>query len=284
MIDTAVILDWLAKSGLRIVVILLITLLAYRLLISLTSYLNRQIQNIDDAEGSELDKRTDTIFRVVRSTGLVLILGTCLLMILTELGIPVTPVLASVGVIGLAFGLGAQTLVKDVINGLLILLENQYTVGDVVTLGGVTGTVEEMTLRATIVRDLYGAVHIVPNGEIRIVSNSSRDWSRAIVDVSVTYDEDIDQVVETLRQIGAAMSDDETMGPLLFEIPVVTGVEGLDDWAVRLRIMVKTVAGQHWGVQRYLRQQIAQVFEQKGIELAFPRQEVMVLSANKELG
>jgi small-conductance mechanosensitive channel len=284
MIDTTVILDWLAKSGLRIGVILLITLLAYRLLISLTSYLNRQIQSIDDAEGSELDKRTDTIFRVVRSTGLVLILGTCLLMILTELGIPITPVLASVGVIGLAFGLGAQTLVKDVINGLLILLENQYTVGDVVTLGGVTGTVEEMTLRATIIRDLYGAVHIVPNGEIRIVSNSSRDWSRAIVDVSVTYDEDIDQVVETLRQIGAAMSDDETMGPLLFEIPVVTGVEGLDDWAVRLRIMVKTVAGQHWGVQRHLRRQIAQVFEQKGIELAFPRQDVMVLSANKELG
>jgi small-conductance mechanosensitive channel len=108
MIDTTTTLDWLTNSGLRIVVILLITLLAYRLLISLTKYLNRQIQQIDDAEGSELDKRTETIFRVVRSSGLVLILGTSLLMILTELGVPIAPVLASVGVVGLAFGLGAQ--------------------------------------------------------------------------------------------------------------------------------------------------------------------------------
>jgi small-conductance mechanosensitive channel len=171
---------------------------------------------------------------------------------------------------------------KDVINGLFILLENQYTVGDVVTLGDVSGTVEEMTLRATMIRDISGSLHIVPNGEIRIVSNNSRDWSRAIVDVSVSYDENIHQVVETLNEIGAAMTADELIGSLLFEIPVVTGVEGLDDWAVRVRIMVKTIAGQHWGVQRYLRQQIAQVFEERGIELAFPRQDVMVLPTKDE--
>jgi len=278
--DTEPLLEWLSQSGLRILLILVFAFIAYRLLGLLTQYLSRRIQQLDDIQDSELDKRAKTIFRVVNSTGLGLIVGTSLLMILTELNVPVAPLLASVGFVGLALGLGAQTLVQDMISGLFILLENQYTVGDTIQIGDLSGSVEEMTLRATMIRDVAGGLHIVPNGEIRIVTNKSRQWSRAMVDVSIPYEADVDLALQTLNEIGDALSQDEEQGPLVLEPPVVTGVEGLDDWAVRLRIMVKTQPDQQLSVQRYLRRQIYQVFDEKGLDLAFPRQEVMLLPGN----
>lgn len=275
--NTDALLDWFIEHGIAVIGILIIAALSYWLLGILTRTLSRHIQSLDDEEDSELDKRTRTIFRVVHSTGIVLIVGTAVLMVLTEMGVSVTPVLASVGFVGLAFGLGAQTLVKDIINGLFILVENQYTVGDTIQIGGVTGAVEMMTLRATVVRDLVGTLHIIPNGDIRVVANKSRDWSRAIVDVGITYDDDVDAALQTLQEIGAILAEDEEMGPKLLETAVVTGVEGLDDWAVRLRIMVKTRPDAHWGIQRYLRRQIRLVFAEKGLELAFPRQDIKMV-------
>ena len=265
------------SHGATILIIILVAVAAYYLLGITTKTLSRRIQALDDVEDSELDRRTKTIFRVVRSTGAVIIVGTAIMMILTELGVAITPVLASVGFVGLAFGLGAQTLVKDMIAGLFILIEDQYTVGDVAEIGGITGTVEHMTLRATEIRDLYGTVHIIPNGEIRIVANKSRDWSRAIVDVNVAYEEDVDTAVQALQEVGQLAETDEMIGLLLQETPVVTGVEGLEEWAMRLRLMVKTLPNGQWEVQRYLRRQIRLVFAQKGIELAFPRQELMIV-------
>ena len=275
------VLTWLREHGLTILLILVISAVAYYLLGITTKALSRRIQALDDVEDSELDRRTKTIFRVIHSTGVVVIITTAIMMILNEMGVAITPVLASVGFVGLAFGLGAQTLVKDMIAGLFILIEDQYTVGDVVEIGGITGTVEHMTLRATELRDLYGTVHIIPNGEIRIVANKSRDWSRAIVDVGVTYDEDVDTAVQTLQEIGEAMAEDETMALLLQEPATVTGVEGLDEWAVRLRIMVKTLPNAQWEVQRYLRRQIRLIFAKKGLELAFPRRNLVIVGEQK---
>lgn len=275
-------MSWLREHGLAILVTLVVAVIAYYLVGILTRAISRRIQALDDVEDSERDRRTKTIFRVIHSTGTVIIVTTALMMILTELGVEVTPVLASVGFVGLAFGLGAQTLVKDMIAGLFILIENQYTVGDVVEIGGITGNVEKMTLRATELRDLYGTVHVIPNGEIRIVANKSRDWSRAIVDVGVTYEEDVDTAVQTLQEIGEAMSADESMALLLQEPAMVTGIEGLDQWAVRLRIMVKTLPNAQFEVQRYLRRQIRLVFAEKGIDLAFPRQDVVIVGEPKK--
>ena len=270
-------LIWLREHGLTILLVVIVSAVAYYLLGITTKALSRRIQAMDEVEDSELARRTKTIFRVIHSTGAVIIVTTAIMMILTELGVAITPVLASVGFVGLAFGLGAQTLVKDMIAGLFILIEDQYTVGDVAEIGGITGTVEHMTLRATELRDLYGTVHIIPNGEIRIVANKSRDWSRAIVDVSVTYEEDVDTAVQTLQEIGEAMAEDETMSVLLQEPAVVTGVEGLEDWAIRLRIMVKTLPNAQWEVQRYLRREIRIIFAEKGLALAFPRQDVVIV-------
>lgn len=275
-------MTWLREHGLTILLILVVAVIAYYLVGILTRSISRRIQALDDVEDSERDRRTKTIFRVIHSTGTVIIVTTALMMILTELGVAITPVLASVGFVGLALGLGAQTLVKDMIAGLFILIENQYTVGDVVEIGGITGNVEKMTLRATELRDLYGTVHVIPNGEIRIVANKSRDWSRAIVDVGVTYEEDVDTAVQTLQEIGEAMSADESMALLLQEPAMVTGIEGLDQWAVRLRIMVKTLPNAQFEVQRYLRRQIRLVFAEKGIDLAFPRQDVVIVGEPKK--
>lgn len=275
--DTELIVNWFMEHGIAVIGIIFISALAYWLLGIITRSLSQRIQQMDNEEDSELDKRTETIFRVVRSTGIVLILSTAVLMVLTELGVAITPVLASVGFAGLALGLGAQTLVGDIISGLFILIENQYTVGDAIEINGLSGSVEEMNLRATMVRDLYGTLHIIPNGEIRIVSNKSRDWSRAVIDVGITYDADVDLAAETLNEIGRQAVGNTAVSQLLLEAPTVTGIEGLDDWAVRLRVMAKTTPGQQWAVQRHLRREIRLVFADKGIEIAFPRQDVLVL-------
>jgi small conductance mechanosensitive channel len=275
--DKELVWQWFTEHGVAVLGVVFISAVAYWLLGLITRSLSNRIQQMDNEENSELDKRTETIFRVIRSTGIVLILSTAVLMVLTEFGVTITPVLASVGFVGLALGLGAQTLVGDIISGLFILIENQYMVGDIVEINGVAGSVEEMNLRATMVRDLYGTLHIVPNGEIRVVANKSREWSRAVVDVGITYDADVDAAVAALNVIGEQMLLDTAVAPLLLEAPTVTGVEGLDDWAVRLRIMAKTAPGVQWDVMRHLRRQIRLDFADKGIEIAFPRQDVLVL-------
>lgn len=268
--------EWLQEHGVAILLIIICSFLAFALLKYLIRLVTKRVQSLDNVKGSDLDRRTETISNVLYSTGVALILGIATLMILTEFGVPVAPVLASVGVASIALGLGAQTLVKDVLNGFFFLVENQYTVGDVIEINGVSGTVEEMNLRITAVRDLNGTFHIIPNGEIRQVANKTRGWSRAVVDVGITYDEDVDTAVQVLREIGTAMTDDAEVQGLLLEDPIVTGIEGLDEWAVRVRIMVKTVPGQHWQVQRYMRHQIRHVFSQKQIKIAFPHQNIVV--------
>ena len=276
--DMIYIWEWVKSIGLTIFLILLIAVIAYPIIRYALRNLSRKMQTLDDKEGSDADKRIVTIFKVLDTTALVIIIGTAILMIFTELGIPIAPVLASVGFVGLAFGLGAQTLVKDMISGLFVLVENQYTVGDTIVVNSITGLVEDMTLRSTVIRDLYGSRHFIPNGEIRMVANKSRGWSRAIVDVGITYDADVDRGLVVLKEIGAGMMDDGEIRPFLLEEPVITGIEGLDDWAVRMRIMVKTNPDDQFMVQRYIRRQIRIIFEQEAVDIAFPRQDVMVLS------
>jgi moderate conductance mechanosensitive channel len=246
----------------------------------ITNQIKHKIQGLDDKENSMLNKRMETISRVVWTTGAVLIVVTALLMILDELGVPILPVVASVGFVGLALGLGAQTLIKDMISGLFVLIENQYTIGDVIEIGGVTGTVESISLRKTTTRDLYGTIYHIPNGEVRTVANKSRDWARALVEVGISYDADVDKAIETLQQIGAMLLEEPEFAQVILEEPQVTGVEGLDTTAVRLRIMVKTVPGAEANVQRYLRRQIRLVFAAQGVEIAFPAREYRIINSS----
>jgi small-conductance mechanosensitive channel len=277
LLDPEMIVMWLRTTAPQVLIIVLLAIVAYWLLRVGTRHLTPKIQELDGEDESGFDKRTDTIMRLIRTSGTAVILLTASLMIMSELGINIAPLLASVGIVGLALGLGAQTLVQDVIGGLFILLEGQYQIDDVIEFNGRIGTVEDMTLRTTQVRDFRGYMHIVPNGEIRLLTNRSRGWSRAIVDVGIPYDEDVELAIRTLEELGASLASDPQVSALLLEDPIVTGVEELDDWQILLRISVKTLPNEHFGVQRHIRRRIREEFPDKGVTLARPRQEVVLL-------
>jgi small conductance mechanosensitive channel len=268
--------DWLLTSGLRILIIVLGVLVAYR---ALRAFINRLESLIAGSAPTEDEaQRARTLTRVVRSAALVAIVTVAALMILQELDLDITPLIAGAGVAGVAVGLGAQTLIKDVIGGFFILLENQFAVDDVIKVGDIAGGVEKMTLRATFLRDLEGTLHVIPNGEIRIVSNRSKGWSRARLDLGVAYEEDIGRAMAALEEIGRDFYRDEQFRPLLLEEPSVSGLEALGDWTMTIRIMVKTKPGKQWDVARELRRRVKETFEREGIEMPYPRQEVLVRS------
>ncbi len=211
-----------------------------------------------------------------------LIVGSALLMLLSTFGVDITPLLASAGVAGLAISLGAQTLIKDLIGGFLILLENQYAVGDFIQVGSVSGQVEQLTLRATHVRDVNGNLHIIPNGEVRVVANQTKEWSRALVDVGVAYEEDLERVFRVLGELAELFAQDPAFGPQLLESPQVLGPMSLGDWAITVRVMVKTQPGKHLQIARELQKRINATFSREGIVSPYPRQEVWVRGLGRE--
>ncbi|TIC87436.1 mechanosensitive ion channel family protein [Nocardioides sp. GY 10113] len=195
-------------------------------------------------------------------------------MILSELGVNIAPIIASAGIIGLALSFGAQSLVRDLVSGTFIFLEDQYGVGDVVDLGEASGTVEAVSLRSTRLRDINGVVWHVPNGEIVRVGNQSQNWSRAVIDVGVGYGEDLVRVQQVLREIAHDLWEDEDYRDVVIEEPEVTGVENLAADAVTVRVMVKTAPLQQWSVARALRQRIKARFDYEGIEIPFAQRVV----------
>jgi small-conductance mechanosensitive channel len=217
-----------------------------------------------------------TLTQVLRWGLDILIVGVGVLTLLGTFGINVTPLLTSVGVAGLAVSLGAQTLIKDLIGGVLILVENQYVVGDVIQVGDASGRVEQLTLRATYVRNVDGKLFIVPNGDVRIVSNATKDWSRAVVKVGVAYEEDMDRVFAAMEGVARAFAQDPDFEPQLLEPPKVMGPMSLDDWAFSMWVTVKTLPGQQWAVARELRKRVLAACERESITLPYPRQEVWI--------
>ena len=202
---------------------------------------------------------------------LIAIIGT---MILSELGVNIAPIIASAGILGLALGFGAQSLVKDFLSGIFMIFEDQYGVGDVVDVGEASGTIEAVSLRVTRLRDLNGTVWYVPNGEIVRVGNMSQNWSRAVVDVNVGYHEDLVRAQRVLREIAHGLWEDEDFKDVIIEEPEVTGVEMIAPDAVTLRVLIKTAPMEQWGVARALRQRIMARFDHEGIEVPLPQRVV----------
>jgi small conductance mechanosensitive channel len=217
-----------------------------------------------------------TFAHVVRWGANVLIVVSAVLMLLSTFGVDISPLLASAGVAALAVSLGAQSLIKDFIGGLLILLENQYAVGDTIEVGNVLGQVEQITLRTTLVRGLNGSLYVVPNGEVRIVANQTKDWSRAVVDLGVAYEENIDRALGVLQESAEAFARESDLGPQLLEPPAVLGPISLGDWAITVRVTAKTHPGKQLEVGRQLYKFLLAACEREGISLPYPRQEVWV--------
>jgi small conductance mechanosensitive channel len=229
---------------------------------------------LDLASQTRRVQRAKTMGDLLKSviTGvLVAVFGT---MILSQLGVDIAPIIASAGVIGIALGFGAQSLVKDFLSGVFMIFEDQYGVGDVVDVGEASGTVEAVTLRVTRLRDLDGTVWYVPNGEILRVGNKSQNWSRAVVDIGVAYDEDLARAQRVLAEVAHDLWEDEDYRSVIIEEPEVTGVEALAPDAITLRVLVKTAPLEQWAVARELRQRIKARFDHEGIELPFPQRVV----------
>jgi len=198
--------------------------------------------------------RLQTLLTTGSHTLVVVVVVLAALMGLYALGLNIAPVLAGVGVAGLAVSLGAQAVIRDFIGGVLILVENQYGVGDVIQVGTVAGTVEQITLRATSVRDVEGRLWVVPNGDVRVVSNQTRDWSRAVVDLSIPYTSDMARLMPALEASLLRAAQDPSAEAALLEAPQVQGWNSLSDAGVQVRVTAKTAPGRQWDVARTLRQ------------------------------
>ncbi len=255
-------------AGLRIALILGLAWTAahfsHRLIRSFRLYITR---NTND---SEEVKRIDTLGRVFRYIASVVISLVTGILVLGELGVSVAPILGAAGVVGVAVGFGAQSLVKDYFTGFFLLLENQMRQGDVVEAGGKAGVVEEITLRYLRMRDYSGNVHFVPNGSITTVTNMTRGFAQAVVDVGVAYRENVDTAMDVMREVGAQMRADSVFGPKILDDLEIAGVEQWADSAVMLRCRFKVAPIEQWSVRREFLRRLKTAFDTAGIEIPFP--------------
>ncbi len=287
--------DWFIAKPIRVLLIVLLALIA-------RAVLNRVIRRLAQraAEGtlpgvlargaaqslfedspllSERRKqRADTMASVLKSVVTGVITAVAFVMVLAEFGFPIGPLLTSAGIAGVALGFGAQTLVKDFLSGIFLILEDQFGVGDAVDLGEASGTVEAVGLRVTRVRDVNGTVWYVRNGEILRVGNKSQGWARAVLDVPIAYGENVARVRELLIGVARELSTDERFAEMILEEPEVWGVEALNADSVIVRVVIKTAPLKQWDVARELRERIKAVFDREGVEVPFAQRMIWMRS------
>ena len=253
----------------RIIAILLVAFILSRLLKLVAKHFT-ELSNRQDLPSAVRSQQIRTLSSVVYSVGLFVILFIAAMQILALLGVNMGPLLASAGVAGIAIGFGAQTLVKDFINGFFILAENQYDIGDTIKIAGVQGVVENMTLRKTVLRDTDGTVHTVPSSDIQVVSNLTRDWTQVNLQVSVAYAVDSDKVIGLLKQVGDDLAHDPAFAKMLVATPEIAGVDKVSGNAVEYLMTVKTAPGSQYAVKRELQRRIKTAFEKNQIEPGDP--------------
>jgi small-conductance mechanosensitive channel len=253
----------------RIAGILLGAWLLSRLLSRLSRTLRLRI--VGHLTAPEQVKRAETLGSVFRYAATVVITLVTGVLVLAELGFEIAPILGAAGVVGLAIGFGAQNLVKDYFSGLFLLLENQMATGDVVTVAGLSGTVEEITLRHVRLRDGHGHVHYISNGLITTVTNKTQGFAYAVMDVVVAYRQQVDEVLEVMREVGAGLAADADFAPRILEPLEVIGVESLGDASVVLRCRFKVPGPEQWAVRREYLRRLKAEFDRKGIETPPPR-------------
>lgn len=269
----------------ELVHVILILLLAWFLLV-LGRRLIRVFHDYMNARAETADERRRIatlarVFRYVASVAITLVAG---MLALSELGISIAPILGAAGVAGIAIGFGAQSLVKDFFNGLFILMENQIRQGDVVEVSGKTGVVEDMTLRYVKLRDYEGSVHYIPNGLITTVTNKSRGYAYAVIDVSIDYGADVDAAYRVMREVGTAMRADPLIRDRILEDIDIAGVQDWGDSDIVLRCRFKTVALEQWGIRREFLQRVKEAFDAHGIEIPYPHLTIVHAGPDKTEG
>ncbi len=273
--------DWLAGDGARIIAIIAVAFVIdfalHRIIAhALRLAVERQMKR---APEEEIEQRVDTLSSVFTGTGRGIIVLVTLLTLLPLAGISIGPLLAGVGILGLAVGFGAQSLVKDIISGLFILLENQYSKGDVVTLAGISGLVEDVGIRRTVLRDLDGIVHYIPNGEISVASNFTQEYSRVNLNVGVSYSEDLDHVMRVIDRVGEELAADPELGASIITPPKSLRVDNFGDSGIDIKITGDTKPIKQWEVMGELRRRLKKAFDEEGIEIPYPHRVIVTRGA-----
>lgn len=270
---TDTVLGWFVDHGPRIILVLVAVFLINRFSGLFIERFIRKIvpaNNYNDSEVAER-KREDTLIRISVASLRVAVWLMASLILLSEIGINIGPLIAAAGVIGLAFGFGGQYLIKDLISGFFIILENQYRIGDVVCFDSTCGLVEDITLRATILRDLDGVVHHVPHGTISRVSNQAKNFARVNINLGVSYSEDLEKVISVINETGNALAEDEVWKEHIIKPIQFLRVADFADSAVMVKVLGETTPLQQWSVAGEFRKRIKIAFDKAGIEIPFPQ-------------
>lgn len=257
--------------GLRLVLVALGTVIVVRLVrIALYRLRWRLERSALAARGATDSGRLQALFDVLNYLCVAVVVGVGVMSALSLLGVNPGALLASAGVVGFALGFGAQTMVKDLLNGLFLLAEGQYTIGDIIEVNGVTGTVERVTLRTTTLRNVNGDIHIVPSGDVRLVTNKSRGWSQVQLDIGFTYSTPVERAVEVLEGYSAGLVNDAELAADLMEEPRVLGVEAFQDHQYVVRVVARVPGPRTQPVQRRMRRLLRAALEREGIEAPTP--------------
>ena len=262
---------WGFASGLRVILITVIAYAIVRLTTLLVARFEHEINLGTSLDALERAKRARTLGSVITNVVTALVIGIALLMVLRELHVDIAPVLTGAGIVGLAVGFGAQTLVRDIISGFFLILEDQVRVGDVAAINGTGGMVEAINLRTIVLRDFEGVVHVFPNGAIDTLANRTKDFSYYVIDLGISYGEDPDRVAAVLRATAAELQADPKYGVSILEPLEIVGVDAFGDSSVVMKMRIKTVPLKQWEVGRELRKRIKKAFDANGIEIPFPQ-------------
>ncbi|MCS7005202.1 MAG: mechanosensitive ion channel family protein [Cytophagales bacterium] len=265
-------LNWIGEHGLKILLIIGGTYLLRKVVVKSVQNLVHVLLVVDKSVSEEaLKKREDTLSRIFSWTSSIAIILTGSLMLLQEIGVPIMPLLTGAGIVGLAVGFGGQYLIRDMISGFFIILENQYRIGDVVNLDGTSGLVEDISLRMTTLRDLNGTVHHIPHGEIKRVSNLSKFFSRVNIDIGISYKSNLEHVIQVVNRVGQEMMQDEFWKEALITPPQFLRVESFSDSAIIIKILGDTKPLRQWEVAGELRKRLKIAFDREGIEIPLPQ-------------
>ena len=276
MIDWQSVTDWLLHDGTRILIISVIGIALWFMLNRFLPPLIRGTvrRNIEAETEGEGKKREDTLIDVLSGIGQVLIVLIVGFSILSVLNVPIAPVLAGFGIVGVAVGFGAQYLIRDLISGIFIIMENQYRVGDVVKVADISGLVEKITLRKTVLRDLDGIVHHIPNGEIKVASNFTRNFSRVNLNILVSYGTNLDHAIRVVNRVGEELAQDENWRDIIITPPKVLRVDKLGDSGIELKILGDVKPIRQWEVMGELRLRLKKTFDIEGIVIPWPHMKV----------
>ncbi len=265
------ILFWLKVHGIKIIIALFLALLTIRLVRKLVARLVRKIISRDSFVSEEEEKRReDTIITILNKLIHIVVWFGFFFFLLQEVGVPIAPLLTGAGIVGMAVGFGAQSLVKDFITGIFIVTENQFRIGDVICVDGRCGVVEDMTLRITKIREIDGTIHYIPNSEIRIASNKSKDFSKVDIVVGVAYDTDIDHLEHVINTIGNELKESEEYGRFIIEAPRFLRIEEFGDSAIHVRILGTVYPKRQYLIEGEFKRRLKKKFEEEGIEIPYP--------------